>query len=146
MLFKKTKTIIVVGASRFGAGLAGLLSNRGSRVVVIDIDERSFRKLPDNFGGSEIVGDGTDTDLLKRAGIEDAETLIAATDDDNVNLLVAQIGSRIFRVKNVFTRLNDRNKEKIISGFNIKPICPFVLSVNEYARLMEIDNLGAGMI
>lgn len=61
--------------------------------------------------------------------------VIAATDDDNTNLLIAQIASRIFHVPNVYSRLNDKNKEKLIHGFNIKPICPFVLSVNEFSRL-----------
>lgn len=135
MLFKKTKTIIIVGSSRFGSGLAGMLSQRGSRVVVIDVKEDAFRKLPDGFSGYEMIGDGTDMDVLKQAGIEEASIVIAATDDDNTNLLIAQIASRIFHVSNVYSRLNDKNKEKLIRGFNIQPICPFVLSVNEFARL-----------
>ena len=87
MLFKKTKTFIIVGSSRFGSGLAGMLSQKGSRVVVIDINEDAFRKLPDDFSGYEIIGDGTDVDILKQAGIEEASMVIAATDDDNTILL-----------------------------------------------------------
>lgn len=139
MLFKKTRTIIIVGASRFGAGLAGKLAGRGTRIVVLDLNEESFRKLPEDFDGYQLVGDGTDVDMLKLAGIETAEIFIAATDDDNVNMLAAQIASRIFHVAEVFSRLNDKNKEKLIRGFNIKPICPFVLSVNEFDRLTERD-------
>lgn len=135
MLFQRPRTIIVIGASRFGAGLAGLLSEKTSRVIVLDVCEEAFRKLPENFGGYEIVGDGTDADTLRQAGIEEADTVIVATDDDNTNILAAQIASRIFQVPNVYTRLNDRNKTKIIEGFNIKPICPYVLSVNEFIRL-----------
>ena len=123
MFFHKTKTIIIAGASRFGAGLAGKLSGLNTRIVVIDLNEDAFRKLPDDFGGYQIVGDGTDVDLLKQAGIESAEVFIAATDDDNINILASQIACR--------------NKEKLLSGFNVKPICPFVLSVNEFDRLTE---------
>lgn len=137
MLFRRTKTIIIIGVSRFGAGLAGMLSGKGYRVVVVDITEESFRKLPETFGGYEIVGDGTDIELLKKAGIEDAEIVVAATDDDNINILVAQIASRIYQTEKVFARLNDKNKEEIIKGFNIKTICPYVLSVNEFARLSD---------
>ena len=89
MFFHKTKTIIIAGASRFGAGLAGKLSGRNTRIVVIDLNEDAFRKLPDDFGGYQIVGDGTDEDLLKQAGIESAEVFIAATDDDNINILAS---------------------------------------------------------
>lgn len=135
MLFHKTKTIIIVGASRFGAGLAGKLAGAGTRIVVLDLDADAFRKLPDDFDGYQLLGDGTDVDMLREAGIESASVFIAATDDDNVNILAAQIASRIFKVPEVFSRLNDRNKERLIKGFNIKPICPFVLSVNEFDRL-----------
>jgi len=137
MLFRKTKTVIIAGASRFGAGLAGMLSGRDVRVVVIDLDQDAFRKLPDNFDGYQLQGDGTDADLLKEAGIESASVFIAATDDDNVNMLAGQIAGRIFKVPEVFVRLNDRNKEKLLQGFNIKPICPYVLSVNEFDRLTD---------
>lgn len=146
MLFRKTKTIIIVGSSRFGSGLAGLLSQKGSRVAVIDLNEDSFRKLPEDFSGYEITGDGTDLDVLKQAGVEEAAMVIAATDDDNTNLLIAQIASRIFHVPNVYSRLNDKNKEKLIRGFNIKPICPFVLSVNEFARLSSSEYKEVGSL
>lgn len=137
MLFQKTRTIIIIGASRFGAGLAGLMSEKGFRVIVLDVNEGAFRKLPEDFGGYQIVGDGTDTDTLRQAGIEEADTVIASTDDDNTNILTAQIASRIFQIPHVYTRLNDRNKAKIVEGFNIKPICPYVLSVNEFIRLSD---------
>ena len=145
MFFHKTKTIIIAGASRFGAGLAGKLSGRSTRIVVIDLNEDAFRKLPEDFSGYQIIGDGTDIDLLKQVGIESAEVFIAATDDDNVNILASQIACRIFHVPEVFSRLNDKNKEKLIRGFNIKPICPFVLSVNEFDRLTEGEYQEAGI-
>lgn len=137
MLFRKTRTMIIAGASRFGAGLAGKLAGPDVRIVVIDLCEDSFRKLPDDFDGYQIVGDGTDVNLLREAGIESASIFIAATDDDNVNILAGQIAGRIFKVPEVFVRLNDRNKEKLLQGFHIKPICPFVLSVKEFDRLMD---------
>lgn len=146
MFFHKSKTIIIAGASRFGAELAKKLSERGTRIVVIDLDQEAFWKLPDDFTGYQIVGDGTDTELLKQAGIGQAEIFIAATDDDHINILAAQIACRIFKVPEVFTRLNDKNKEKLIHGFNIKPICPFTLSVNEFDRLTEGEYQEAGAV
>ncbi len=112
MFFHKTKTIIIAGASRFGAGLAGSCQGAVQELFVIDLNEDAFRKLPEDFSGYQIVGDGTDIDLLKQVGIESAEVFIAATDDDNVNILASQIACRIFHVPEVFSRLNDKNKEK----------------------------------
>lgn len=137
MLFHRTKTIIIAGVSRFGAGLAGKLSGPDTRIVVIDLNEDAFRKLPEDFDGYQIIGDGTDVNMLREAGIESAAIFIAATEDDNVNILAGQIAGRIFKVPEVFVRLNDKNKEKLLHGFNIKPICPFVLSVNEFDRLLD---------
>lgn len=65
MLFHKTKTIIIVGASRFGAGLAGRMAGQNTRIVVIDQNQAAFRKLPDDYDGYQLLGDGTDVDMLR---------------------------------------------------------------------------------
>ena len=70
MLFHKSKGIIIVGCSPFGAALANTLYNKGHKVVVLDKDRESFRYLPDGFGGAEMEGDPTDPKVLKEAGIE----------------------------------------------------------------------------
>lgn len=137
MFLNRTKTVIIAGVGRFGAELAGRLSGKYTRLVVIDKDKDAFARLPEDFDGFKMVGDGTDAELLKKAGIEHARIFIAATDDDNVNILASQIASRIYRVPDVFSRLNDKSKEKLIQGFSIKPICPFTLSVDEFGRLEE---------
>lgn len=137
MFFQKTETIIIAGASRFGAAIAESLSGRNTRIVVIDLKKEAFRRLPDDFNGYQVVGDGTDTGLLKQLGIEQARIFIAATEDDNVNIFAAQIASSIYKVPRVFLKLNDKNKEKLIEGLPIQSICPFALSVHEFDRLIK---------
>ena len=135
-LIKKPKTVIVVGCGRLGASLAGSMSEQGYNVIIVDKDEDSVRKLPESFSGYEIIADATDIDVLERADILGAEMLVATTDSDNVNSLIAQIASRIYGVSKVFIRLNDTEKEKLIDGFNIEVIYPFKLSVGEFNRLV----------
>ncbi|MDF2887138.1 MAG: TrkA family potassium uptake protein [Lacrimispora sp.] len=137
MLFQKTKTIIIVGVSRFGISLAERLSGRNTRIIVIDLSVEAFQKLPREFAGEQVLGDGTDAELLKKAGICQAQVFVAAMGNDNENLLAAQIASRIFHVPEVILRLNDESKEKLIQGYNMKPICPFALSADEFDRLTE---------
>lgn len=55
-MWNRKKTIIIAGCSRFGAGLAGELSEHGDDVIIIDKDNDAFRKLPPNFSGFRIVG------------------------------------------------------------------------------------------
>ena len=137
MLFQKIKTIIIVGAGEFGMGLADRLSTRNTRIIVIDLTEEAFRRLPGAFSGDQVLGDGTDAELLKKTGISQAQIFVAATGDDNVNLMAAQIAGRIFHVPEVFLRLNDRSKEKLIQEYHMKPIYPFALSADEFDRLTE---------
>ena len=96
MLFHKNKCIVIAGCGPLGAALAKSLYKKGPKVVVLDKDRESFRYLPDGFGGAEMEGDPTDPKVLKEAGIERAGMFIAATQDDNSNLLISQIASHIF--------------------------------------------------
>lgn len=137
MLFHKSKGVIIVGCSPFGAALANSLYSKGHKVVVLDKDRESFRYLPEKFGGSELEGDPTDPSVLKEAGIERAGMFIAATQDDNSNLLISQIASRIFQVNQVYARLDDTSRSRLITDTPIKPICVYNLSADDYTHLAE---------
>lgn len=137
-MWNRKKAIIIAGCSRFGAGLAGELSENGDDVIIIDKDDDAFRKLPPNFSGFQIVGNATDPDLLEDAGIENASVVVAATDDDNINCMLAQMARRIYDVGEVFARLNDTDKEHLIGGLNIKAIYPARLSIEKFKKLSSI--------
>lgn len=139
MLFRKTKPVLIVGCGRFGASLAGTINSRDYEVTVIDKDKAAFSKLPGNFGGYEIAADGSDITILEDAGIKDAEIVIAATGSDCTNSLVCQIASRIFHVHNVYMRLEDPVMERVVSGYGMRVIYPFRLSMREFERLSGID-------
>jgi len=132
MVFNKKERVIIVGCGRFGGRLAAYLSDKGFQVVVIDNREEAFQKLPESFGGFSIKADGIDLNTLKYAEIEDAGLFVAATGNDNINSLLAQIASRIFGVPNVYVRFEDTSKEKLIHGFNIHGIYPFKLSMSAF--------------
>ena len=137
-MWNRKKTIIIAGCSRFGAGLAGELSEHGDDVIIIYKDNDAFRKLPPNFSGFQIVGNVTDPDLLEDAGIGNASVVVAATDDDNINCMLAQMARRIYDVGEVFARLNDTDKEHLIGGLNIKAIYPARLSIEKFKELSSI--------
>lgn len=137
-MWNRKKTIIIAGCSRFGAGLAGELSEHGDDVIIIDKDNDAFRKLPPNFSGFQIVGNVTDPDLLEDAGIGNASVVVAATDDDNINCMLAQMARRIYDVGEVFASLNDTDKEHLIGGLNIKAIYPARLSIEKFKELSSI--------
>ena len=137
MLFHQSKGVIIVGCSPFGAALANTLYHRGHKVVVLDKDRESFRYLPEASGGSELAGDPTDPRELKEAGIERAAMIIAATQDDNSNLLISQIASSIFQVGRVYARLDDTSRCRLITDMPIQPISLYNLSADDYKDLAD---------
>lgn len=135
---KKNKTL-VIGCGRLGSSIATHLSTIGKNVIMIDKDLTAFKKLADAFNGYTIDGDATDVEFLSKAFIDEANTVIIVTDDDNVNIFVSHICYHIFKVPSIYIRLADNNKAELIKDTNIKAIYPFLLSYNEFLSLYAFD-------
>lgn len=133
---KENEYTIIIGCGRLGANLANELSNLGENVLILDENKDSFRKLASNFGGLSVIGNGTDLDKLNEIKLGDASTVIAVTDDDNINIMAAQIAKEVFNVKKVIARLYDPDSEMVYKKLGISTICPYVLSVNEIDKLL----------
>lgn len=131
--------IIVAGCSRFGASIASMLSSQGKDVVILDNNNSSFRKLSPDYSGFTVLADAADIDELTKANIEKADVLVAATDDDNTNIMIAQIASKIFNVPRVISRLYDTEKEMIFQDFDVQIIYPSRLSICEFEKLISCD-------
>ena len=99
--------VVIVGCGRVGAFLAGHLDRDGHQVTIVDLERVSFTHLPRGFRGTTLLGNGTDMDILRQAGIEKADALITLTQGDNRNLMAAQIAKHIFGVKQVIAKVND---------------------------------------
>jgi len=136
MILNRKERVIIVGCGRLGGNLAIRLSNKGFQVVVIDNRPEAFNKLPESFGGFPIQADGTEMETLKYAEIDDASIFVAATGNDNVNSLLAQIASRIYGVPNVYVRFADTASGKLVKDFNIQCIFPFKLSLSAFEESM----------
>ena len=103
--------IIIVGGGKVGFYLTKDLIQKGHEVTLIERDEKNEPRLLREFGDSLFIGDGCDPQLLEEAGIKRADTLIAATGDDQDNLVVCEMGRRHFKVPRVIGRVvNPKNK------------------------------------
>jgi len=130
--------IIVIGSGKLGAQIAKNFSEKGENVLVIDKDPESLNKLED-FSGFNQVGDATDLSILESNGIKNAKTVVVTTNDDDTNLFIGDVCDVVYNVPCIFIRLNDANKNKLLEGKNVKSICPFLLSLEDFeARYKEI--------
>lgn len=134
---KNENYTIIIGCGRLGANLANTLSDNGEDVLIIDRNKEAFRKLSPAYGGLSLNGDATDLDILQEAQINNATTVIAVTNNDNANILVAQVAREIFHIERVIARLYDPEREYVYHEFGIDTICPAVLSVKEIDKILS---------
>ena len=135
---------IVVGCGRVGAGLAERLAREGHEVTIIDIHSEAFSRLESDFPGQAIRGDGTEEDVLRRAGTQDADYFFALTEGDNRNVLAAQLAAETFGVKQVVAKINDPVRAEAYTLLGIATICRTRLLVDALARYSGLpEDLGA---
>jgi len=116
--------VIIMGCSRVGAELAGILDAEGHKVSILDIDPYSFRRIPPNFSGEALVGSGTDDEALIKAGIKQADVFVAVTQGDNRNIMATQIAKHIFNVPKVACRIYDPIRQEMYRELGIETVSP----------------------
>ena len=116
--------VVIMGCSRVGAQLAGMLDAEGHYVIILDIDPYSFRKLPTSFQGTAVVGNGLDEESLKKTGIEEADVFVATTQGDNRNVMACQIAKHIYHVPKVVCRIYDPIREEMYRNLGLEAVSP----------------------
>jgi len=125
------RNVIVVGCGRVGSRLAGMLSDNGANVCVVDIKADAFSNLGRNFNGSTVQGLGYDEDTLVKAGIEDCDVVAAVTQSDNANLMTTEVASRLYNVPHVIARLYNSDHERAYMQLGIDYVCGTTLVAEE---------------
>lgn len=114
---------VIIGCGRTGAVLAETFESLGHEVTVLDTDTRAFDRLPSTFRGSTVRGDGTDEDVLRRAGVTDADLLLALTEGDNRNIMAGQLATEVLGVKQVIIKINDPVRAEAYAALGMATIC-----------------------
>ena len=117
--------VVILGCGRVGSRLATDLDKKGHSVGLIDIRNEAFQRfLPVDFGGDAVLGNGIDEDILVRAGLDQADFFFALTQDDNTNIMAAQIAQEIYNVPNVICRIYDRARNTIYRNLGLQTVAP----------------------
>lgn len=135
---------VIVGCGRVGAGLAEQLAREGHDVTIIDVSSEAFMRLEPDFPGQAIRADGTDEDVLRRAGTSGADWFFALTEGDNRNAFAAQLASESLGVVNVVAKINDPVRAEAYTMLGLATICRTRLLVDALAQHVGLEaDLGA---
>ena len=113
--------VIIVGGGKTGRALADRLEDRGENVVIVENDEDVVEQRR-NQGYKVEWGDGTDTEVLRSAGAENAKVVVAATGNDDANLLVAQLSNSSFDVEKVIAKVNNPDNVEAFEDLGVASI------------------------
>jgi len=114
--------IVIVGCGRVGAELAFRLYQHGNRVSVIDHSSLAFDNLNPDFRGHLVEGEALNRDVLKRAGIENADAFAAVTNSDPLNAVVAHLVRIVYNIPNVVARNYDPRWRSMYESFEIQVV------------------------
>ncbi|MGH2481598.1 MAG: potassium channel family protein [Ktedonobacteraceae bacterium] len=124
--------IVILGCGRVGAVLATMMDRNGHSVSMIDQSGDAFQRLPNDFSGNLIIGNGVDEDVLIRAGIKEADAFIAVTNGDNRNIMASQIAREIFKVQKVMCRIYDPIREQTYRDLGLDTVCPTLMGAQVF--------------
>lgn len=109
-----------------------MLIDDGHDVTVIDDRPTALAALGKSFNGATVTGHASSVDVLRRAGIEDAHMFVATTDNDNVNLMSAEVAKVVFNVPRTMARLFDPRRESSYRALDIQ----FITGTTLLAQVM----------
>ena len=150
--------IVILGAGQVGASVAESLVSEQNDITVVDVDPARLRILQDRLDLRTVTGSASHPSVLAAAGIEDADLLIAVTQQDETNLVACKIAARLFNVPRRIARVRATdylNDEKVLGpdGFEVDlMICPeqvltdYIVKLVEFPEALQVLDFADGKV
>jgi len=135
--------IIILGAGQVGSSVAQNLSSEANDITLVDTNVLLLEELSDRLDIQTVVGHASHPDVLKQAGISDADMLVAVTNSDETNIVACQIANSLFHTPTKIARVRSQEYLKYKELFNRKAlpidvlISPEQLISEHIQRLIE---------
>lgn len=143
---QRKKYAVIAGCGKLGARIASSLQQNAYEVIILDTDKESFHRLPKNALLFTRTADACDSDALKAAGIEHADCFFAATGNDNLNAMLAQMAASIYKCREVYARIDDDSLKDILKQPNIHILCFIELILQEFEQEHFLQHTSASLI
>ena len=149
--------VIIAGAGNVGTFIATDLQEAGHDVLLMEAEQTVVDKLDDNFGVKVLVGDACEVNTLYTAGMAECDVVVAATGDDEDNLVISLLAKQEFAVPRVVARVNHPKNRWLFNeawGVDIAVSAPHLLSalveeavsVGAIVRLLQFEGSEAHLV
>jgi trk system potassium uptake protein TrkA len=126
--------VVILGCGRVGSSLANSLEERGHQVSIIDQNPDAFRRLGPTFEGRTVTGVGFDPDVLRQAGIEQADAFAAVSSGDNSNIIATRVAREEFGIETVAARIYDQGRAEVYERLGIPTVATVRWAADQLMR------------
>ncbi len=149
--------IIILGAGQVGASVAEALSSEANDITIVDQNREALAALADRYDVRTLAGNAAYPSVLKEAGMEDADMLVAVTQSDQTNLVACKIARTLFHVPTRIARLRSADflDEKLMSDENFAvdyAICPeqditdYIVKLIRFPEALQVLEFAHGLV
>jgi trk system potassium uptake protein TrkA len=150
--------VLILGAGRVGESVAESLVSERNDITIVDTDPRRLRELQDRLDLRTVTGNGIQPSVLRDAGIEDTDLMIACAPQDETNLVACKVAQHVFNVPTTIARIRspefeDGNPILEKTGFGVdKVICPeqtvtaYIRKLIEYPEALQVLEFAHGLV
>lgn len=150
--------VIILGAGQVGASVAEGLVSEENDITVIDSNAARLAKLQDRLDLRTVVGDAATPSVLRSAGAEDADMVIALTQSDQSNLVACKLAQSVFNIPTRIARLRSRDfleDATLLSPDNFAvdfALCPeqvitdYIQRLIEFPEALQVLNFAKGRV
>ncbi|MBW8308683.1 MAG: Trk system potassium transporter TrkA [Candidatus Paracaedibacteraceae bacterium] len=101
--------VVILGGGQVGFNIARYLSGEDNDITIVDQSGELLRKLSDSIDIQPVVGYASHPDVLERAGLYEADLLIAVTASDEVNIVACEVANSLFKVPKKIARIRNQS-------------------------------------
>ena len=137
--------IVILGAGQVGGTLAESLAHEENDITIVDVDSDRLRELDERMDIRTVKGKASYPNILRKAGIDDADMLIAVTNSDEVNMIACQVAYTLFKTPKRIARVRSTNyavaRNALFNNENIPIqviISPEQVVTDHIRRLLQI--------
>ncbi len=149
--------IVILGAGQVGASVAEALSSEANDITIVDQNREALADLADRYDVRTVAGNAAYPSVLKEAGIEDADMLVAVTQSDQTNLVACKIARNLFHVPTRIARLRSQDflDPVLLSNDNFAvdyAICPeqditdYIVKLIEFPEALQVLEFANGLV